>query len=58
MIGLLSQRTSPYEIAQQVISDAAYMCTRQHVRSVRYIAVNIFFNTFKLQRFSYREMHQ
>lgn len=30
MIGLVSQVASPYDIAQQVIDDAAYMCSRQH----------------------------
>ena len=30
MVGLISTRTSPYEIAQQAIHDAAYMCTRTH----------------------------
>ena len=29
-IGLISLRASPFEIAQQVIQDAAYMCTRVH----------------------------
>eukprot|EP01038_Epipyxis_sp_PR26KG_P008260 gene8260-11178_t len=30
MIGLISLRASPYDIAIQTISDAAYMCTRTH----------------------------
>lgn len=30
MIGLVSQAASPYDIAQQAINDAAYMCTRTH----------------------------
>jgi len=30
MIGLVSQNASPYDIAMQVINDAAYMCTRTH----------------------------
>mmetsp|Transcript_14608 Transcript_14608/g.21780 ORF Transcript_14608/g.21780 Transcript_14608/m.21780 type:complete len:399 (-) Transcript_14608:172-1368(-) len=30
MIGLISKRASPCEIAQQVIADAAYMCRRTH----------------------------
>ena len=30
MVGLISQAASPHDIAQQVIEDAAYMCTRQH----------------------------
>lgn len=30
MIGLVSQRASPYTIALQTIDDAAYMCRRQH----------------------------
>lgn len=30
MIGLISLKASPYEIAKQAISDAAYMCNRQH----------------------------
>ena len=30
MIGLVSQRASPYEIALQTIDDAGYMCRRQH----------------------------
>ena len=30
MIGLISSHASPYEIAQQAIQDAAYVCTRTH----------------------------
>ena len=30
MVGLISKRASPYNIALNVISDAAYMCSRQH----------------------------
>jgi pyruvate dehydrogenase kinase 2/3/4 len=30
MIGLISLRASPYDIAQEVINDAAYMCRRTH----------------------------
>ncbi len=30
VIGLVSRNTSPYEVALQAISDASYMCTRQH----------------------------
>eukprot|EP01038_Epipyxis_sp_PR26KG_P008259 gene8259-11177_t len=30
MIGLLSLKASPYEIAKQAISNAAYMCSRAH----------------------------
>lgn len=30
MIGLVSQRASPYDIAISTIDDAAYMCTRTH----------------------------
>lgn len=30
MIGLISLKSSPYEIAKQVINDAAYMCRRTH----------------------------
>jgi pyruvate dehydrogenase kinase 2/3/4 len=30
MIGLVSQAASPFDIAQQAIHDAAYMCTRTH----------------------------
>ena len=29
-IGLISKKSSPYDIAQQVIADAAYMCRRTH----------------------------
>ena len=30
MVGLISTKASPYDIAQQAIADAAYMCTRTH----------------------------
>ena len=30
MVGLISTRASPFDIAQQAIADAAYMCTRTH----------------------------
>lgn len=30
MIGLISKKSSPCDIAQQVIADAAYMCSRTH----------------------------
>ena len=30
MVGLISTRASPFDIAQQAINDAAYMCTRTH----------------------------
>ena len=30
MVGLISTQASPFEIAQQAITDAAYMCTRTH----------------------------
>jgi hypothetical protein len=30
MVGLISTRTSPVDIAKEAIADAAYMCTRTH----------------------------
>ena len=30
MVGLVSTQASPFDIAQQAITDAAYMCTRTH----------------------------
>ena len=30
MVGLVCTKASPYEIAQQAIDDAGYMCTRTH----------------------------
>jgi pyruvate dehydrogenase kinase 2/3/4 len=30
MVGLISTRASPVEIAREVISDASYICTRTH----------------------------
>ena len=30
LIGLISKKSSPRDIAQQVIADAAYMCSRTH----------------------------
>ena len=30
MVGLISTQASPFDIAQQAITDAAYMCTRTH----------------------------
>lgn len=38
MIGLISLKTSPYDVAQDAIRDASYICTRVHGDSP---AVNI-----------------
>lgn len=53
MIGLISLRASPYQIAQQAIADAAYVCTRTFGD-----APQVSYNTFQQLPFFQNEQHQ